>query len=192
MAAMKKNLTLTSLAFSGLLFLTMHTALAQLPQRDLIIEFRQIEDTSGQSVSTQASTPLLASQQVRVRNGEKAQLSMGQSMPMQWVQSAWRRHGVTQALTWMEANQRLSVQPRWPGVKQNVTVVIEVQSTQVEDRIGADLPNQSHSQVGTTVSAPLGQWITMAATGSSLPTSVYSSSAVSDARRLFQLRVLAP
>lgn len=191
MASMMKNLTSMSLAVSGLLFLTMHTALAQLPQRDLMVEFRQIEESSGYTVGTQGRTPLLASQQVRVRNGEKAQLSMGQSMPMQWVQSAGRR-GVTQAVTWMEADQRLSVQPRWPGAKQPVTVVIEVQSTQVEDRIGADLPNQSHSQVGTTVSAPLGQWITMATTGNSLPPGVYSSAAASDARRLFQVRVLAP
>jgi type II secretory pathway component GspD/PulD (secretin) len=159
--------------------------------------------------------PLLAPQQVQVRNGAKATLSLGKTIPVQWVQSVSTRNEsltassggssapsvsassrggrVQQAVTWLDASQNLTVQPRWPGGKLPVTLEVEVQSSSVEARTGAELPTQSRSQVVTTVSAPLGQWVTIASTGgSSAPRGVYGSEVAVETRRLLQLRVLAP
>lgn len=184
-------------------------ALAQPPQRDLTVELRQIEEGStGYAVGTQPAVPLLAPQQVQVRNGAKATLSLGKTIPVQWVQSvsthdesltapgvsaSRRGAGVKQAVTWLDASQNLTVQPRWSGGKLPVTLEVEVQSSSVEARTGAELPTQSRSQVVTTVSAPLGQWVTIASTGGgSAPRGVYGSEAAVETRRLLQLRVLAP
>lgn len=188
-------------------FLLALPAQAELPKRDLTVELRQVEDAGGVAVSTQSRQPLLTPQQVRVRNGAKASLRLEQALPMQWVKAASAQTeslsaaGVTShssggsvvnEVTWMDAGQSLTVQPRWPGGKQAVTVEIEVQAAAVGDRIGSELPTQSRSQTATTVNAPLGQWVTIATTGSSAARGVYSSEATSESRRLMQLRVLAP
>lgn len=204
--------TLKHLGRSGLLFLVALQALptlAQLPKRDLIVEVREVEVGEGAAytVGTQASKALLAPQQLRVRNGEKASLSVGQAMPMQWVQSVSAQNSalsssgvsasssegsVAHAVTWMNAGQRIQVQPRWPGAKQMVTTDIQVQSASVAPRIGTELPDQSQSQLETSVSAPMGQWVTIAFTGMTPPTGAYGTEAASDPRRLLQIRVLAP
>ena len=186
-------------------------AAAQLPKRDLIVEFRHVEEgaerSAGYTVNTQARNAWLLAQQVQVRNGEKASLRLEQSIPVQWVKEAAtqdtsfpaaggaahsRSAGVTQAVTWLTSGQSISVQPRWPGAKQAVSVEIEVKSSSVAERIGAELPAQSSSQLVTTVSASLGQWVTIASTGSSPQRGVYGNDAASEMPRLFQIRVLAP
>lgn len=204
-----KCLALKCLACAGMSLVLALPVLAQLPKRDLTVELRQVEEggSSGYSVSTESRNPLLEEQHVQVRNGEKASLSMGKSMPMQWVQSVTAQSatlatdgasasssggGVTNAVTWMDAGQSIKVHPRWPGGKQLVTVDIEMQSASVGERTGAELPDQSRSQVATTVSAPLGQWVTIASTGSRPQQGVYGSEATSNTRRLLQIRVLAP
>ena len=193
----------------GLAWLLALPALAQLPQRNLIVDVRQVEAGSdgGYSVSTQSREALMTAQTVSVRNGEKASLNVSKSMPMQWVQSVSVQSasmnasgvsvsntggGVTNGLVWLEAGQSLQVQPRWPGGKQPVRVDIEVQSTNVAPRSGAELPNQSKSQLTTTVNVPLGQWLTVAISGSAPPAGVYSSQSASNSQRLLQIRVLAP
>lgn len=40
--------------------------LAELPQRDLSVELRQVEDRTGVAASTQSREPMLAPQQIRV------------------------------------------------------------------------------------------------------------------------------
>lgn len=184
-------------------------AQAELPARDLTVALRQVEDAGGVTIGTQSREPLLAMQQVRVRNGAKASLRLSQSIPMQWVQSASSQSeslsaggatasknggSVNNALVWMDAGQSLTVQPRWSGqIRQAVTVEIEVQSAAVGDRVGADLPTQARSHMNTTVSAPLGEWVTIATTGGgSAPPGVYGTGTVGESRRLLQLRVLAP
>lgn len=180
------------------------------PQRNLTVELRQIEEGgAGYGVGTQPATALLAPQQVQVRNGAKATLSLGKTIPVQWVQSASVRNdalsapgvsassrsgGVKQSVSWLDASQHLTVKPRWPGGKQAVSVEVAVQASSVEARTGgAELPAQSRSEVVTTVSAPLGQWVTIASTGGgSAQRGVYSSEAAVETRRLIQLRVLAP
>lgn len=199
------------LAITGLALLTMQPAMAQLPKRDLTIELRQVADVeaSGYMVSTKSNHSLLSPQSVLVRNGEKASLSIGNTMTMQWVKSVHAQSaslsasgasassntgGVSHALTTMKSGTSIKVHPSWPGAKQAVVVEVEVQSDTVEARSGAELPNQSHSQVVTTVSAALGQWVTIASTGAgqNQPPGVYSTSGASDTRRLLQIRVSAP
>jgi hypothetical protein len=189
-----------------LLSLATASAMAQLPKRDLIVELRQVEDGgAGYVVGTQHRAELLAPQQAQVRNGAKATFSIGQSIPLLWVESGGaysaslaasaatassRGGGMQQALTWMEAGQKISVLPRWPGGTQEVTVDVEVQFSTVDaQRGGAQLPEQKHSQFVTTLGAPLGQWVTLATTGNSPQRGVYGSEAASDPRRLLQLRV---
>lgn len=183
-------------------------ALAQLPQRNLTVELRQIDEAAAYTVSTQATSAPLVAQQVQVRNGEKATLHMGQTVPIRFVQSvvggsssqsgssgtgSSSGGGVSFGMVWMQAGQSMAVQPRWPGGKQPVAVQIEVQAASVEAPTGnAELPSQSRSQMATTVSAALGQWVTVAATGAQAQANTYSSEAVAETRRLVQIRVLAP
>jgi hypothetical protein len=145
-----------------------------------------------------------APQQVRVRNGEKASLQINQSMPMQWVQKIESQSatlsaagtsasnnsgGVTQAVTWMESGQSLTVTPHWPGGKQAVKLDIEVQASAVDERTSSDLPATARQRYSTTVSAPLRRWVTIATTGESARPGSYSSAGSSDGRRLIQVRV---
>lgn len=148
-------------------------ALAQLPQRNLTVELRQISEPDGNTVSTQPTAAPLASQRIQVRNGEKATLTMGQNVPIRFVQSvaAGREgSGVSYGMVWMQAGQSMAVQPRWPGGGQPVRVDIDVQSSSLQAPSGnAELPSQARSQLATSVSAPLGQWVTVAATGEGRP-----------------------
>lgn len=193
----------------GLMLWAALPARAELPKRNLMVELRQIEDgaSAGYGVSTQARDPLLAIQQVQVRNGEEASLRVGQSIPMQWVQSASayseKQAGsgasttgsggsVTQAVTWMDAGQSFKVKARWPGARQPVALEVQLQSAHVGDRVGVELPDQFRSQVMTTVSVPLGQWTTIAAEGSRPQQGVYGTDTHSAPRRLLQIRVVAP
>ncbi len=173
-------------------------AAAQLPARDLVVELRQIEEGSaGYVVGTRPQAPLMAPQQLQVRNGSPARLSWGQAIPMQWVQSvqapgALTGAGVKQGLVWLQAGQSFSVRPRWPGGQQPVTVEIEVQSASVEARPGAELPTQQRGEVATTLQAPLGQWVTIARSGQNAAPGTYRSDAATQRPRLLQLRVSAP
>ena len=210
---MTPRTVLKFLLLAGCLLASLLPALAQLPKRDLTIELRQVEEGDGASysASTQPQRPLLTQQQVLVRNGEKAVLRLGKSIPMQWVQSvssqsasqsasaasaaaSSRSSGgsVKNAITWMDSGQGITLRPRWPGGKQPVMVEVEVQTASVGERTSTKLPTQARSHVATIVSAALGQWVTLAATGASPQSGVYSSEGTSDARRLLQLRVQAP
>ena len=163
------------------------------------------------------------SQMVPVRNGEKASLQMQGSTPMQWVQSVSVQPGATisggtatkpatgasgaaqgslaginNALTWFDAGQTLSVQAKWPGGNKPALVVIEAHQAAFEDRVGSDLPTQSRASLATTVTTPLAQWTTIAATGPASGSASfggavrYSSDAGHQTRQLLQIRVMAP
>jgi hypothetical protein len=73
-----------------------------------------------------------------------------------------------------------------------VSVEIEVQSSSVGARSGAELPSQSRSALTTAVTLPLGQWVTIASSGTAARPGVVSSEAATESRRLLQIRVLAP
>lgn len=195
-------------AFAALVLVLSPLALAQLPARNLSVELRQVDEGSaGYSVGTQAQTPNFPPQQVVVRNGTQARFSLGQSVPVQWVQSVSSHNakltaggaestsqggGVTQSLIWMDAGQRLAIKPSWPGGSKPATVEVEVESGSLASRPGMELPAQARSQLATTVSAPLNQWVTLASTGRRAAQGVYGSEAAGDARKLLQLRLSLP
>lgn len=213
MALIMKPINLQYFALAGIMALAALAALpghAQLPKRDLIVQVREVNVGEGgaYSVGTQVDKALLAPQQLRVRNGEKASLSVGRSMPVQRVESASvvnlslstssgpsassSSASVTNAVKWMDAGQEIKLQAQWPGARQPVKVALEIESASVQGQTGADLPAQSSSRFATTVSAPLGQWVSIAFTGPSRQSGVYGSEPGSDPRRVLQIRVLAP
>jgi type II secretory pathway component GspD/PulD (secretin) len=140
----------------------------------------------------------MKSMKIQVRNGEKGTMRFNQSVPMQWVESAQAASAqsgatVRQALVWFDAGQTLSVLPRWSGGSNAPVVELEVHQSGMQDGMKADLPNQIHSRLASTVTAPLAQWVTVAASGGSAPKQgSYSSDSSGQARRLLQLRVLVP
>jgi len=208
--------TAAAITATALLCLAPISAHAAPPKVDLTVELRQIKEgqedqdnpqagnSGGYSVGTANRAVDFAQQQVRVRNGEKASLQINQSMPMQWVQKIESQSatlsaagtsasnnsgGVTQAVTWMESGQSLTVTPSWPGGKQVVKVEIEAQASAVDERTSSDLPATSRQRYSTTVSAPLNQWVTIARSGQAARAGSYSSAGSSDGRRLTQIRV---
>lgn len=211
---------LTVNAATILLCMASMAAQAAPPKVNLTVELRQVKEgqedqdnpqagnSGGFTVGTANRAVEFAPQQVRVRNGEKASLQINQSMPMQWVQKIESQSatlsaagtsasntsgGVTQAVTWMESGQSLTVTPSWPGGKQAVKVEIEAQASAVDERTSSDLPATSRQRYSTTVSAPLNQWVTIARSGQAARAGSYSSAgssaASSDGRRLTQIRV---
>jgi hypothetical protein len=190
-----------SLAAGVLLSVAIFSAQAQLPKRDLAIEVRQVDSRDGNRtqasvVGTQPRAAALVAQKVVVRNGEKATLRFNVSMPVQWTQRIDLQSsdvnsstGVTNSVTWMDAGQSMVVTPRWTGVKQPVSVEIEILTAAVEDRSGAELPSQMRSQTATTVSAPIGEWVTIATEGQASQAGVYTSAPSGAASRAIELRV---
>jgi type II secretory pathway component GspD/PulD (secretin) len=101
--------------------------------------------------------------------------------------------GVSQSVQWFEVGQNLSVTLRWAGGQRDATVDIELQQADMAVRHNADMPTQTRQQLSTTVTAPLGQWVTIAASGAApARAGSYSSKGSTEARRLLQVRVLAP
>ena len=167
-----------------------------------------------------ADNSLWEPQTVQVRNGEKALLRMNDAIPMQWTQSVSgaapgsnsssnsgatatgsstnvnvisnAASGVTNALVWFDAGQSISVLPKWPGGNKPAIVEIEVQRATVDQRGGADLPRQTRNTVSTTLTVPLAEWVTIAATGKAAKAGTYSSESALQVRRLLQIRVMAP
>ena len=181
-----------------LLALLAGTAAAQLPERDLVLELREIDEAStGYVVGTRPQTPLMPPQQLQVRNGSAARLSFAQTTPLQFVQSVQAQGqmtgaGVKQGLIMLHAGQSLQFKPRWPGGQKPATVEVEVQTASVQQQPGRELPSQARSELSTTVQAPLGQWVTLARSGNTPQPGVYSSDAASQRPRLLQLRVTVP
>jgi hypothetical protein len=193
-----------------------------LPKRDLTVELRQTEEGRGEGShysAGSAENSLWEPQMVQVRNGEKALLRINDAIPMQWTQSASgpdqasnKSNGagaaatggtnvnvktdvassVSNTLVWFDAGQSIAVQPKWPGGNKPAVVEIEVQRASVDARMGADLPKQARNTVSTTLTVPLAEWVTIAATGRMPKSGVYSSESGLQMRRLLQIRVMAP
>jgi hypothetical protein len=84
------------------------------------------------------------------------------------------------------------VQPTWPGGNKPAVVDIEVSSSGMQTEVNADLPRQNRSETTSTVTAPLGEWVTFATSGAEQPAGTYSSDAPTQTRQLLQIRVLVP
>jgi hypothetical protein len=178
---------------------------AKPPARNMSVELRVLEedDTVSPGVvrARQAPSAALPNQKVHIMNGERAHFEWGDSMPVQWVKSVQTQSvaqstaaggtlvgqasGVENGLFWRESRQALTVLVVWP-----------VQTTAQEDRSGQNLPGVSTSRVTSTVLVPLGEWVTIAASGgvvSPEKPGVYSAMprAYGSNKRV-QVRVLAP
>ena len=99
------------------------------------------------------------------------------------------------ALAWMDAGQSMSVQVNWVPGKSYAVLKLEVSRASVQERTGADLPPQARASVSSTVTVPLAQWLTVAASGSGTgdaDSGHYRSDAAAQGRRLLQVRVMVP
>lgn len=174
------------------------------PQRDLTVELRQVEDgQDGPSTNyrggSNGASALLPLQKIQVRNGQKGVLRFNQSTPVQWVEAAQAASansgaGVKQALQWFDSGSSIVATPRWPGGKRPATVELEVQMADMAAQPQANMPAQRRASFSSTVTAPLGQWVTIAASGApeALAGTYSSTTSAGTARRLLQIRVLAP
>jgi hypothetical protein len=99
---------------------------------------------------------------------------------------------ITHELVWFDTGQQLSVLPRWNGGNSPVLLELELQRASVGERVSGDLPTQSRKSVTTSLTIPLGQWITVAASGKLGSVGNYSSEAGQMLRRVLQVRVTAP
>jgi hypothetical protein len=201
---------------------------AKLPVRNMTVELRVLSQADAQAAtlagqasagdngyvvrarSSQDGEPQI--RKVFVMNGEKAQLKLGLSVPVQWVKTALTPSlsntatsgdtaltagkGVEYSTAWMDVGQGISVLVRWPGGKQPAVVEVDVDMAALEPRGGENVPSQSRSRVVTSVLTPLGEWATIAVTG---PRQVPEQSGVyatttseSELGKVVQIRVLAP
>ena len=191
-----------------------------LPAADLIVQIRMVSDAElaadvatsnatssaaqrGLSVSSAVDESASARiQEIRVRNGESASMSWSQTLPIQWLQAAEVRGGTGRSaaggfvngLIWLRAGQSLSVQPRWTGGRERVRLDLRLETERVGDRQGQDVPPSSLQTSASTLSLPLGQWTTFAATGTAPPPldpTTWSTQALrSGGRQLMQVRVM--
>ena len=193
-----------ALATSLGLFLSPFDVAAQaLPQRDLQVELREADASQARQGaagwSARSADASIARerppQQLRVRNGASASLQLTLTRPLrawQWGADFLLPPGAP-GTQWLEAGQRLVVQPRWPGGRAPVSVALSAEASRFDPAVApgsAEPPQRTAARLATTVSAELGQWVTLAATGVGDDGNVVSSGqAAASAGRVLQLRV---
>ena len=179
-------------------------AFADLPHRRFTIEIRQVfeGEASGYTARTQPERPLMATQRVRVNNGERAQLAVHLSEPMQWAQRAESYAtaaspvgasptgaGVTTSLIWMEDSQSVEVSPRWKGVGSEISLSVEIRSAATDQRAGSILPGQLRGTLKTLLNIAVGDWVTLATEGRDRTDGTYSSASTGERVRVVQVRI---
>jgi hypothetical protein len=186
-------------------------------RRDMVVELRQIaaenegregEDgrdvPGGYSVATVTTDDRQATHRVRVQNGEKALLRFIQSQPIQWVQTASSQNA---ALTVggasatqntgsvrlehgaVETGYTLVLTPRWAGGNKPVQAVLDLQTSSVDAGTVGDASSSTRSQLSTTVTVPLRQWVTVATSGTSAASGTYRSDGAAGGLQLLQIRI---
>lgn len=193
-----------------------HAAVSWL-RRDLVVELRQIgaEDEAreaedgrdapgGYSVSTITTDDRMATHRVRVQNGEKAQIQFSQSQPIQWVQAASAQSttlsvrgasatqnmgAINQERAMLETGYTLVLTPRWGGDNKPVQAVLDLQTSSVDAGTVGDASSSTRSQLRTTVTVPLRQWVTVATSGSSAASGTYRSAGAGGGLQLIQIRI---
>lgn len=177
-----------------------------LPPRNLLVELREADTAptlagaAGWTVrSADAATPRAQpAQQLRVLNGASASVRIGVTRPLQ----VWRADPLTwlpvPGTQWVSAGQQMTVTPRWPGGSEPVTVALRAEASRFDPAVApgsAELPGRFEARVETTLRAPLGEWVTVAASaaGDGDPDVVSSGQAAAAVQRVLQMRVsLAP
>ncbi|MCM5682859.1 hypothetical protein M8A51_25320 [Schlegelella sp. S2-27] len=199
-----------------------------LPQRNLRIELRQGDQTELARQGASASGSVVISshrtvnaqggvtvhttrresvtrgdgtQQVLVLNGGRAGIRLAQQQPLQWYQVIWNaRDGATlvPSKVMLEAGRGFTVQPRWPGGGEPVTVEIAAESSRFNDPTSGmqDRPLREGGTTLTRVQVPLGEWVTIADTleeQHTIERGNWSSAEARGSRRsVVQMRVTAP
>jgi hypothetical protein len=173
-----------------------------LPRRDLLIELREADASQASSGSAgwsvRSADASMARerpvQQLRVKNGASAGLRLTVTRPLQvWQTVPGALLPVPMPQTqWITAGQSMLLQPRWPGGREPVSVTLSSDSSRFDPHVApgsAELPQRTEAAVITTVSAPLGQWVTLAATGADDSDMNVVASGQAAARHALQLRV---
>ena len=85
------------------------------------------------------------------------------------------------------------MQPHWPGGSKAAEVELELEQKDLVTSSNADMPQQSHRRYNSTVTVPLGQWVTISSSGEVPKAGLYStSSQKKTGRQALQIRILAP
>ncbi len=162
-------------------------AAPSLPQRNLVVEMRIVEDlqsaqrgaqvmlgSTGRGEVSGAVTlragarrqGIDAQPRVLVLNGARATLRLSQGMLVDDAEVAWTPWGPAAALRsqWVELVSGIDVAPRWPGGDAPVTVDIATQRAVQGTQTGATIAPAQWSLV-STVRVPLGEWVGVAEIG---------------------------
>jgi hypothetical protein len=102
-------------------------------------------------------------QQVLVLNGGSARVRLSQAVPLQWVEGLQGPRGRAGVLrqSWVEVATGVVLRPRWPGA--DALVELEVLAeTPVAASEGSAAARET---IGTQVLVPLGEWVTLARSG---------------------------
>lgn len=181
--------------------------------QDFQLTLRQIRESPADASTpaparwTDGGSDAPAPLQVRVRNGEPAHWRLQWVQPLQWTTSmqaqTLQMHtdagtatgaggALTQGLYLVQSGQELRVTPIATATRAAVRLDVEVRSQQTDARLAQELPS-SHSQVlSTTVTATVGQWVTLASSGAPSPRGTYRSDAAQRERWLLQIQVNVP
>lgn len=210
--------------FVGVLAGAFGTALAQsaraLPERDLVVELRQVEDRSmrrlygavdeGAGSTTTAApagagapattgptagiarAPDLPPLQVRVPNGGRASVRIGEAMPLEFVRIAWSPGGVdaAQSIVWVDRGGGITVNPRWTG--DGKLVWIELSAERVDAGARTEPLTTGRNEPLTTARAVLGEWVAVARSPDASSLRRNGLSVGRDPAFVMELRVTAP
>jgi hypothetical protein len=175
------------LALLPVVLLVPTPARAELPQRNLLVEVRVLDERDASTdaagvVSSQRSTsaPGGPVQRLQVLNGTSASLQFARALPVPWLRSG-SRHGAASAagrgqtapspsglggaleneVTWLDAGTRLTLRPQWPGPGRPVRLELELGTAEIAPRDSAEMPSTQRQAVRATVLVPLGPWTTV-------------------------------
>lgn len=149
-----------------------------------------------------------ANQQLTVLNGREAMLHVGATVPLQWLEWAWSPQGpvLIGGSQLVDTGRQVAVRPSWPGGSAPVTVEVRTEAAALaaggmRPRYAPDgqpLPQGSIERAGTltTLSMPLGEWVTVARSGDEAARSergvASTREAASSRAYVVQMRVSAP
>jgi len=174
---------------------------AAAPGRNLCVELRESgAAAAGWQVSSAdaRSGRDFRPQRLCMQNGASASLALELTRPVQLWQAA---PGVVLPIPaptthWLHAGQRLDVRPRWAGAKAPVKIEIAAQASRFDPGVAAgssQAPSRTGAEVRTTLSVPLGEWVTIGSTDAPAPDAATVSTRQARAGRVLQMRVeLAP
>ena len=156
-----------------------------LPMRNLQIEVRQVRGSSQSQSDVNAQPDVTLQpgrsganagisaqnsqrsdsrdlvQRVLVLNGRTARINLGNSRPLQLLLVQWRGGARQQlgATVFVDANSGFSATPVWRGGDSAELELAAMQAARTGSGALAPLPSSS---VGTSLSLPLGEWVTVA------------------------------